>query len=135
MKRLLRYWFAIVILSFYFLIFQKNIARTFGELYYIYLIGVFTTIVLSISLLKRNSFFTYMCWAIFSPFAGSILGYAALFLFFICGFGYADKISIWELIVATVYDAYFVAKLWIISLAFLCFCCIHSYFLRRYQRD
>lgn len=103
MKKILQYLFVIIlimIIGFYFIIFRKSFKVLFGDLYFVYFAGVFGSIFVSSFFLQRNNFFFYVGWAIFTPFAGSILGYAALFSLFIYDFGYAERISIQELIVA-----------------------------------
>jgi hypothetical protein len=135
MKKLLQYRIFVaitLIVGCHFFIFQKSLRQSFGESYFVYSIGVFATILISSVLIKKNNFLTWLCWSIFAPVAGSILGYTALFLLFICEVGhyFLGQIFLWDLIKAVTCDAYLVANLWIISLIFLCLFYINSWINR-----
>jgi hypothetical protein len=118
----------ILIACCYVFAFMKYAKDSFGEAYYIYLMGVFFVIFLSTLFMDKHKFSTWIAWALIAPALGSACGYAALFIFFLYISGVPQGLRMQELIIAVFVRAYFIGYVWTISLALL----VYSYFNFRF---
>ena len=108
----------VFVLLCYFLVFHAELSRVFAEYCYVYFWGVVISILIAEMKLRGLRRRIRLLHALVMPLIGSIIGYSMLSLEFALKHGYFVKISIYEWIFVCTISAYFLSKLWIVSLAF-----------------
>lgn len=118
----------VVIMIGYFLYNQTSLMRVFHRYYNFYLVGYIVTLLLfaySGQIVKLQN---RLGWVFASPLVGSVVGYIFVSMYFFYEHGYVVKQSFLDWLFICTVNAYFMAKLWVLSFAFLLYCAIDFIF-------
>ncbi|MEN9867015.1 MAG: hypothetical protein RL748_2605 [Pseudomonadota bacterium] len=114
----------VLLMAGYFIYNQASLMRVFHRHYNFYFVGYVVTLILFAYSGQIMGWAKRIGWTIVCPLVGSIIGYIFVAAHFYSEYGYFTKLSILDWIFVAVVNAYFMAKLWILSFTFLVACVI-----------